>query len=84
MRLPVNPVNPSPQDLRVMEAMFGQSAPSSTSKLIIPGIVFFVLSMPFIDNFLKGIITASDIVLLAIKTGLFIAILLVAQLIGWA
>lgn len=84
MRLPVNQAQPSAQDLRVMEAVFGQQGSGAASRLIVPGVAFFVLSMPFVDKFLRDKITASDIVLLAIKTGLFLAILLVAQLLGWA
>jgi hypothetical protein len=83
MRLPVNQAQPSAQDLRVMEAVFGTSGQSSASRLIIPGVAFFVLSLPFVDKFLKEKIAASDIVLLVVKTGLFLAIMLVAQLFGW-
>jgi hypothetical protein len=83
MGLPVNQAHPSAQDLRVMEAVFGASSQSSASRLIIPGVAFFILSMPFVDRFLKDKITASDLILLVIKTGLFLAIMLVAQLFGW-
>ena len=84
MSLPVNAVQPSQQDVRVMEAMFGSSMSSNATKLVIPGILFFVLSLPFVDSLLKGMITTSDLIHLVIKTGLFLALLLVAQLLGWA
>lgn len=86
-KLPINSAQtPSAQDLRVMEAMFGNtpSSAKSTLKLIVPGILFFILSMPFIDKFLRDKITASNLVLLVIKTGLFLAILIIAQLFGLA
>ncbi|MGL4356645.1 MAG: hypothetical protein ACRCTP_22870 [Aeromonas popoffii] len=85
MMMPVNHNQPAPQDLRIMDAMFGSSASTTpiATKLVIPGLFFFVLGMPFVDNFLKGLITTSDLVLLAIKTGLFLALLVVAQLLGW-
>ena len=66
-----------------MNAMFGNTSLSSnnTTKLLVYGVVFFVLSMPFVDNFIKGKISASNIVILAIKTGIFLLILILTQLI---
>lgn len=87
--LPLNPNNvPSVQDLRVMETMFGNSNNNSSSYsysgLIVPGILFFVLSLPFVDKFLKTKISASEFILLVIKTGLFLLLLLFFKLFGWA
>lgn len=85
--IPVSNYNPTPQELKVMNAMFGgvgDSSPSSTSfRLLISSGVFFALGLPFVDSFIKGLISASDVVILAIKTGLFLLILIVLQLIGW-
>lgn len=87
--LPVGSSEPTTQDKRVMAALFG-TPPSENqktskiaflSKLLVPSGLFFVLSLPFVDTFLKGKITASDMVILAIKTGLFMMIMLVFQLI---
>jgi hypothetical protein len=76
---------PSEHDMRIMEAMFGSSSAGyEIKKLIVPGALFLALSLPFVDRLLKGVITTSDLVLLVIKTGLFLALLLVAQLFGLA
>lgn len=84
--LPLNSNLPSGQDLRVMETMFGNTKSPSYSYpgLVVPGILFFVLSLPFVDNFLSEKISASEFVLLAIKTGLFLLLLLAFKLFGWA
>lgn len=77
---------PTPQDVRVMDAVFGASDSSGTitiSKLLIPGGLFVILSLPFIDRLLKGYITASDMIMLVVKLGIFLALLLIFQLIGW-
>jgi hypothetical protein len=85
-RLPVasQQQQPSEQEMRVMEAMFGSTSSGYEAKrLIVPGVLFLVLNLPFIDTLLKGVITASNTVLLLIKTCVFLVSLLVAQLIGW-
>lgn len=87
--IPVSTYNnsPTPQELKVMNAMFGGAgdpSPSTSSfRLLISGGMFFALGLPFVDSFIKGLITASDVVILAIKTGLFLLILIVLQLFGW-
>jgi len=94
-RMPVNQQQrPTPQEIRVMDAVFGDPAVLSSSsssfgnvsasELLIPGGLFLALSLPFVDKFLKGYITASDMVMLVIKLGIFLALLLLFQLIGWA
>jgi len=74
---------PSEHDMRIMEAMFGSSTTGyEAKKLLIPGLLFFALSLPFVDKLLKGVITTSDLVLLVIKTGIFLGLLLIAQLLN--
>lgn len=84
-RLPVNPSRSiSPQEEKIMNTMFGTAASAASCnsplKLIVSGLVFFILSLPFVETFLKGKISASDMVILAIKTGLFLLALIVVQL----
>jgi hypothetical protein len=83
--LPLNSEQkPTQQDMRIMDVVFGAgNAPSSSNsvtKLLIPAGLFLVLSLPFVDRFIKGHITASDMVILGIKFGIFIAILLVFKM----
>lgn len=52
-------------------------------KLMIPSVLFFALGMPFVDKFISGKISAPTLIILAIKTGLFMLILVVMQLIGF-
>lgn len=83
-RLPVNQYQlPSPQETRIMTTMLGGSLCNSPIKFIISGVVFFVLNLPFVDKFLKDKISASDMVILAVKTGLFLVVLMLTQLMGW-
>jgi len=84
-RLPYNQQQPSPQDMRIMNAMLGSNGASCNSplKFILSGVIFFVLSMPFVDTFLKEKISASEIVIIAIKTGIFLVVLMLTQLMGW-
>lgn len=84
--LPVNRQNPDPHDVKVMEAVFGNTTttpPSTTTKLLISGISFFILGLPVADTILKKFIDTSPMILLMIKTGIFVAIILMAQLLGW-
>lgn len=83
--LPVNRQSPDPHDIKVMEAVFGNTttAPSTTTKLLISGVTFFILGLPVTDDILKKFIDTSPMILLMIKTGIFVAIILMAQLLGW-
>jgi hypothetical protein len=82
-QLPMDYNSPSEQDLKVMNALFGNSKINSeVQKLLIPGILFFVLSIPYFDKLLGNFVTtSSNYVLLAIKTIIFIILLLIIQLI---
>lgn len=88
--LPVNGNNkPSPQDLRVMNAVFGsngseESGIKSVGKILIPGALFLVLNLPIVDALLSSQITASNFVMILIKFGIFILLLLIFQFIGIA
>lgn len=84
--LPINRnMRSSDRDARVMETVFGNgSSQRSFGSLIVPGALFFALSLPFVDRALRKYITASDVLLLAIKTAIFLFALLLFQFIGWA
>lgn len=92
--LPVKDRELSPQEAKVLAAMYQSNTPGTTDpkapapkssvlKYILSGAVFFVLSMPSVDQLLKSKITASDTMILAIKTGIFLLILLILNLMGW-
>lgn len=86
-RLPINPNRiPTPQEMKIMNTLFGngEQLPCSGSlkKLFVAGGAFFALSLPFVDSFIKGKISASSMVVLAIKTGVFILILVLVQIMG--
>jgi hypothetical protein len=76
---------PSEQDMRVMQTLFGSSSSTCEARgLIVPAILFFILSLPFVDKLLKSIITASDYAIIGVKAGIFTLILLLAQLFNLA
>ena len=85
-KLPKTYEIPSEQDMRVLHSLFGSNSGSGweRSGLIVPGILFFLLSLPFFDNIIKNVVTASDTIILLIKTGLFLLLLLIAQIFGIA
>jgi len=82
--LPPSQEEPSNIDVNVMKDIFGDGANVAKSlqlkKLIIPAIVFIVLSLPMIDNFLKNVISDSEGVLIFTKTLIFLIILVILQL----
>lgn len=81
--LPVNPRSSSPQEAKIMNAMFGTTQTTSSNspvRLLVSGIVFFILNLPIVDNFIKSKISATDSVILAVKTGLFLLVLVIVQM----
>ena len=71
-------------DDAIVQSLFKSTSNRQTSQniasLLIPGIIFLALNLPFVDGILKNLTASSDIVYLLIKTLLFIVILWLAQL----
>lgn len=68
--------------------MFGGTSDTpSTSmtamRILAYGIVFALLNMSFVTNFIKDKLSESDIAVIGIKTLTFVVILLIFQLFGW-
>jgi hypothetical protein len=84
--LPTSQEQPSDVDMNVMREIFGDGVNVAKSlqlkKIIIPAIMFVVLSLPMIDNFLKTIVPDSDAVLIFVKTLIFLVMLALFQLIS--
>lgn len=54
------------------------------SRMIIPTVLFAVLSLPMIDSFLMRSIQTSPNILLIIKIVIFFVLLMLFQYLGWA
>lgn len=85
-RLPTTNEQPSPVDIQIMQSMFGNSALNyELKRLVVPAITFFVLNLYAVDEILRKLFSSqSDIVFMIIKTVIFIGVMVVAQLLGWA
>lgn len=69
----------SREEMNMMKDIFrapgsGLKTPDTVYKALIYGALFFALSLPITDKFIKGFIEATDIILLAVKTAIFIII----------
>ncbi len=84
--LPPSQDQPSDIDVNVMREVFGdgQNVVKSIQlqKVIIPAILFVVLSLPFMDHLLKNIVPDSEMMLLFVKTLIFLIVLVVLQLVN--
>ncbi len=84
--LPPSQEQPSDIDVNVMRDVFGDGAAVAKSlqlkKLIIPAILFVVLSLPMVDNLLKNAVPDSEMVLMFVKTLIFLTVLVVLQLVS--
>ncbi len=84
--LPPSQDQPSDIDVNVMREVFGdgQNVVKSIQlqKVIIPAILFVVLSLPFMDHLLKNIVPDSEMLLLFVKTLIFLIVLVVLQLVN--
>lgn len=84
--LPPSQEQPSDIDVNVMRDVFGDGAAVAKSlqlkKLIIPAIMFVVLSLPMVDNLLKNIVPDSEMVIMFVKTLIFLIVLVVLQLVN--
>jgi hypothetical protein len=83
--LPPSQERPSDIDVNVMRDVFGDGVAVANSlqlkKLIIPAILFVVLSLPMVDNLLKNVVPDSEIVIMFVKTLIFLIVLVVLQLV---
>jgi hypothetical protein len=84
--LPSSQERPSDIDINVMKNVFGESLDVAKSlqlkKIIIPAIVFIVLSLPIVDSILKNIVSDSDILLMFTKTLIFLIVLVLLQIVS--
>lgn len=84
--LPPSQEHPSDIDVNVMRDVFGDGAAVAKSlqlkKLIIPAILFVVLSLPMVDNLLKNVVPDSEMVIMFVKTLIFLVVLVVLQLVS--
>lgn len=84
--LPPSQKQPSDIDVNVMRDVFGDGAAVAKSlqlkKLIIPAILFVVLSLPMVDNLLKNVVPDSEMVIMFVKTLIFLIVLVVLQLVS--
>jgi hypothetical protein len=82
--LPQSQEIPSDIDVNVMRDIFGQGIEVAKTvdykKLIIPAIVFIVLSLPVIDKLLGSVVSESETILIFTKTLIFVIILVILQL----
>jgi hypothetical protein len=77
---------PTRNDIRVMQALFGESLFTyELKRLVVPTAAFVVLSLPFVDAMiLKMMPSAGTGLALMIKAAAFALILVAAQLLGVA
>lgn len=75
---------PSDIDINVMRELFGDGASVIKSlqfkKLIIPTVIFIVLSLPMVNNVLKTVLPDSEMLLMFVKTLIFLVVLAAVQL----
>ncbi len=84
--LPPSYDKPSPVDIQIMQSMFGNSVLTyELRRLVVPTVAFVILNIYAVDEFIKNLTSnQSDIIHLLIKIGIFVGIIVVAQLLGWA
>ena len=84
--LPPSREKPSDIDVNVMRSVFGESVTVAKSlelkKLIIPTVLFVVLSLPMVDKLLKNVVSDSPTVIMFAKTLLFLIVLVVLKLVS--
>jgi hypothetical protein len=84
--LPPSQEKPSDIDVNVMRDVFGDGATVAKSlqlkKLIIPTILFVVLSLPMVDKLLKNVVSDSPILIMFAKTLVFLIVLVVLKLVS--
>jgi hypothetical protein len=84
--LPLSQEQPSDIDVNVMRDVFGDGVAVAKSlqlkKLVVPAILFVVLSLPMVDNLLKNVVPDSKMVIVFVKTLIFLIVLVVLQLVS--
>lgn len=74
----------SPTEMNILNEVFSTASgggPSTNSRaLLIYGLLFFSLNLPIVDSLMKGMIETNNLILLAIKTLIFLALIWVFQL----
>ena len=85
-KLPISQDHPAPVDIQIMQSMFGNSALNyELKRLIVPAVTFFILNLYAVDEFLRGMLPdQTDIIFMIVKTTIFVGVIVVAQLLGWA
>ena len=75
---------PSEIDVNIMRDVFGDGKAVAKSlqlkKIIIPAILFVVLSLPIVDNLLKSVVPDSEMEIMFVKTLIFLIVLVLLQL----
>ena len=75
----------SMEETNMMREIFqaGQSSVSNNNySLLVYGTLFFVMSLPITDKIIKGFVNTTDLILIALKSVLFVMIIFVANLLG--
>jgi hypothetical protein len=81
--LPSSKEDPSEIDINVMKDIFGKMSETKSfnfKALIIPIIIFLVLSLSVTDTVMRNLISDSDVTILAVKTIIFIVVLVLVQI----
>ena len=84
--LPQSQEKPSDIDVNVMRDVFGDGVTVAKSlqlkKLIIPTILFVVLSLPMVDKLLKNVVSDSPMLIMFAKTLVFLIVLVMIKLVS--
>jgi hypothetical protein len=81
--LPSSKEDPSEIDINVMKDIFGKMSETKSfnfKALIIPIIIFLVLSLSVTDTVMRNLISDSDVTILAVKTIIFVVVLVLVQI----
>ena len=81
--LPSSNEKPSNIDLNIMKEVFGEGMTVAQTleikKILIPAILFIVLSLPMMNKLLKNVIPDSEFFLMFVKTLIFIIVMVLLQ-----
>lgn len=84
----MNVVPPTDSELRMMRQMSGVDTASNCNfdfrRAIVPTITFFILSLHWTDDVISKFYPTTSGIMTIVKVGIFVAVILVAQLIGMA
>lgn len=76
---------PSATEMKVLQTLFDDSViVSQLKRLVVPGIAFFLLSIPPVDEFLHKVIPLTSGLFLLVKTAIFLALIIIGGLLGIA